>query len=85
MSFSLTVQPDDTYVGMQFSFAKSLWPNIWEITCPCGVTASYPLNGLPEVDTPHPCGQPNHWTVRFVEIEPPVAAEPIAKDCEVPR
>jgi hypothetical protein len=39
----------------------------WTMKCPCGVLVTYPLNGLPLVDTPHPCGNPDHWTVRFYE------------------
>ena len=34
-------------------------------TCSCGSAVSYPLNGIPEVDTPMPCGNPRHWAVRF--------------------
>ena len=37
----------------------------WGFTCPCGVTVEYPLNGLPEVTTKHPCGNPNHFTVSY--------------------
>ena len=37
----------------------------WEITCPCGVTASYPVNKLPIKDTPSACGRPNHWVVKY--------------------
>lgn len=38
----------------------------WRSTCPCGKTDTYPLNGLPEVDTLHSCGNPNHWVVRYI-------------------
>lgn len=37
----------------------------WYIKCPCDCTVFYPLNGLPTKDTPHPCGNPNHWTIKF--------------------
>lgn len=37
----------------------------WQIKCPCGVMVEFGVNKLPEVDTPHPCGNPNHWTVRY--------------------
>ena len=30
-----------------------------------GVTVEYPLNGLPEVTTKHPCGFRNHFTVSY--------------------
>lgn len=41
----------------------------WQLTCPCGVTAVYPLNGLPTVDTAHPCGHANHWTIRYYKSD----------------
>lgn len=57
----------ESYIGMYFSGDAA-----WRIECPCGVVATYPINKLPEVDTPHPCGNPKHWTVRFDStIEPP--------------
>ena len=37
----------------------------WMFTCPCDVTDSFPMNGLPEVDTPQSCGNPDHWAVKF--------------------
>lgn len=37
----------------------------WEITCPCGVTVGYGINELPNIDTPHPCGDPEHFSVTF--------------------
>lgn len=37
----------------------------WKITCPCGVEVEYPLNGLPEVTTKHPCEHPEHFTVSY--------------------
>ena len=36
----------------------------WQVTCPCGITVNYPLNGIPEVDTPFPCKNKNHWVVK---------------------
>jgi len=38
--------------------------NVWQFTCPCGVTDCYPLNGLPEVTTPQSCGNPKHFSVK---------------------
>lgn len=43
----------------------SLLQRFWRITCPCGVVVEYPINMLPVADTPHPCGRPNHWTVKL--------------------
>lgn len=56
--------PVAVYIGVLFSgdYTKE---GFWYIECPCGVVATYPVNGLPEADTPHPCGNPNHWTVRY--------------------
>ena len=61
----LHINPDYTYVGIQFS-VDSL-DRAWLIICPCGVEAYYPINGLPTKDTPHPCGNPKHWTIKFAE------------------
>jgi hypothetical protein len=38
----------------------------WRFICPCGVEAVVPLNRLPEVDTPFPCGHPRH---KFMTIK----------------
>lgn len=58
--------------------------SFWHLTCPCGVTAEYPVNGLPETDTPHPCGNSDHWTVRYAPGATP-AATPSARCVVVPR
>lgn len=55
---------DLDYVGFQF-IGHSGADNFFEVMCPCGVVAAYPLNKLPETNTPHPCGNPKHWTVRY--------------------
>ena len=55
----------ESYCGIRFSDGAA--SEFWRITCPCGVTATYPVNSLPEVDTPHPCGNPKHWTVKYEE------------------
>lgn len=37
-----------------------------KITMPCGKEVVYANTGeIPNVDTPCPCGDPNHWIVRF--------------------
>ena len=55
----------DTVCGLMF--VGDIKPKFYSITCPCGVTDSYPLNGLPEVDTPQSCGKPNHWFIMYKE------------------
>ena len=52
-----------TYIGIYFCGDGAR--KFWRVTCPCGIVAEYPVNGLPEVDTPHPCGHKNHWTVKY--------------------
>ena len=57
----------------------------WSFTCPCGVIDTYPLNGFPEEDTLHSCGNPEHWTVRYINDgteEEPVDISPTAPQIE---
>ena len=58
-----TVVAESNYFGV--AGKKDGIDNFWRFSCPCGVVATYPINGLPEVDTPHPCGNPKHWTVKI--------------------
>ena len=51
-------------VGMEFLNREAV-DTFWEFTCPCGKKDTYPVNGLPEVDTLHSCGDPNHWIVKY--------------------
>ena len=37
----------------------------FSFTCPCGVTQSCSPNNFPTVDTPHKCGNPNHYFAKF--------------------
>lgn len=60
---------DYSYYGIYFSNDGAR--RFWKITCPCGVTVEYPVNQLPEIDTPHPCGNINHWTVKYDENAKP--------------
>lgn len=46
--------------------------DFWRIKCPCGVEVSFPVNGIPTVDTLHPCGNPNHWSVQYSD---PISGE----------
>jgi len=52
------------FVGRQLN--NSVRENFFVVGRPCGVTAKYASNKFPEVDTPHPCGNPEHWTVKYV-------------------
>lgn len=59
------MQTNETWIGIGFKLGKD--KSCWTIECPCKVQVVYPVNGLPEVDTLHPCGNPNHYTVRYFE------------------
>src|SRR3989304_2039284 len=61
---------NSTYIGVCF-MGKESANTFWKITCLCGVEVVYPVNKLPEVDTLHPCGKPNHWTVKYNEYHEP--------------
>lgn len=52
------------YAGLHFK-GKNAKETFFKYTCPCGVEVSYPLNGIPEVTTPHPCGVDGHYSVLF--------------------
>lgn len=54
--------PDGFWTGM---YIRGRADQFWVIQCPCGVTAHYPINGLPGFNTRHPCGNPDHWTIRW--------------------
>jgi hypothetical protein len=55
---------DFGYIGFYF-VGKEPVEKFWKFSCPCGVQVSYPLNGLPEVDTRFPCSNPEHWVIKF--------------------
>lgn len=59
--------------------------NFFTVECPCGVKARYPLNGFPEVDTPHPCGNPKHWVVKYPKTDPADAMEAVRAMCKGTR
>lgn len=52
---------------MGFLLVGEVAKRFYEVTCPCGVTDTYALNSFPEVDTPHSCGNPKHWFVKYME------------------
>ena len=55
-----------TWVGFCF-VGKGAIEQFFTITCPCGVTKSYGLHDFPRVTTPHPCGNPDHYSVVYKE------------------
>ena len=77
IDMAIDIDPDTPEIIINFSTreARSLLiethkNTFWKLTCSCGVTVTYPLDGLPTVDTPHPCNNPNHWTVRYEDQQP---------------
>lgn len=52
------------YCGIYLS-STDIFEEFWKIRCPCGITITYPVNELPLIDTMHPCGDPNHWTIKI--------------------
>lgn len=67
--FTITAGRCD-YIGVYFDKLGFEQFRFCRIACPCGVEVVYPINGLPAVDTLHPCGKPNHWTVKFGTDQP---------------
>jgi hypothetical protein len=76
--FTQTVQQDSGYSAeltaeykeqevMGFLLIGQVKHNFFNVTCPCGITDSYALNGFPETDTLQSCGKPNHWFVKYQE------------------
>ena len=59
---------DFGHIGYYF-VGKEPVEKFWKFSCPCGVQVSYPLNGLPEVDTRFPCSNPEHWVIKFKSDE----------------
>lgn len=51
------------YSGISQSFTGFVLSENISVTCPCGVTVNYQT--FPRVDTPMPCGNPNHFVVRY--------------------
>lgn len=60
----IKIDPNYECTCIEFTGSQAI-EKFWELTCPCGVTDVYPLNGLPEVDTPHSCGNPKHWALKY--------------------
>ena len=60
------MKPEEIEHYYGFYIGRSL-DKVWKIECPCGNIVEYPLNGLPEVDTPMPCGNKNQWVIKFDE------------------
>lgn len=76
--FKQTVQQDSGFSAelssqfaeqevMGFLLLGDAKSKFFSVTCPCGITDTYPLNEFPEVDTSQSCGRPNHWFVKYME------------------
>lgn len=63
-ALGILIDPNYEWTGIEFTGSQVIG-RVWELTCPCGVTDVFPLNGLPEVDTRHSCGNPKHWTLKY--------------------
>lgn len=50
------------YIGF---FITDISAPFCEVECPCGVKVGFKINEIPTKDTPHPCGNPDHWTVKI--------------------
>lgn len=50
-----------TFIGVMLIGPQD---NFWKFECPCGSKVTYPVNGLPLVDTRFPCQNENHWVVK---------------------
>lgn len=61
---------DMNYVGIQIMETKEreTTKNFFKFICPCGVTDSYAMNSLSEVDTRMSCGVEDHWVIRFKDV-----------------
>jgi NAD(P)H-dependent FMN reductase len=66
--FSASISAEHTEQEvMGFLLVGQVKQEFFKVTCPCGVTDTYPLNEFPEVDTHQSCGRPNHWFVKYME------------------
>lgn len=61
--FTLT-SPADEFAGLRF-IGKDAVDKFLRIQCPCGVVDTFSLNGIPTIDTPHSCGHPKHWAIKY--------------------
>jgi len=64
------------WVGIQFLSLRAI-DEFFVITGPCGTVVKYPLNNIPTVDVPCPCGNPNHWIIRY-SSDPPEGSASLA-------
>lgn len=53
-------------IGFYFC-GKDILEKFFSVACPCGVLHSVGINEFPTVDTPHICGNKNHWFAKFSE------------------
>ena len=52
------------YIGVYAESEQAL-EDFFKISMPCGYNVTYSLNTFPRVDTPCPCGNPDHWLVKI--------------------
>lgn len=64
-SLRLAVSTDGYTCGLELHGQEPI-DSFFRFTCACGSYVAFPLNKIPEVDTPMPCGNPKHWAVRFL-------------------
>lgn len=54
------------YIGFRFQ-GKGTREHFFTVKCPCGIEDSRAPEDFPKVNTPHKCGNPNHWFARFYD------------------
>lgn len=54
----------DPYIGVCIVGHEGA-DKFWRIECPCGEVVHYAINKLPTEDVPMPCGNPEHWAVKY--------------------
>lgn len=61
--------PADEFTGLRL-IGKDAVDKFLRIHCPCGVVDTFPLNGVPTVNTPQSCGNPKHWSIKYEGEQP---------------
>lgn len=53
------------HMGYAFGMIAGLQDPVIKVEMPCGTKAEYRLDTFPLTDKPCPCGDPEHWLVRY--------------------
>ena len=53
------------YFGVLVDGSVDNLDEFWKFECPCGVVVRYGINKIPLATTPHPCGNPKHFSVKI--------------------